>query len=375
MAKSTAFDDWNYAAEIDPTLKISVGHQPQLMQMRIAAVPYSRNRLFTSMARGQPVVFHNLEVPFRRVGLRDDPTAIAESFATELGEATKVRLRAGPSERECTLSAPELMQRWNGGQAIVNVTDLQIRGTRIMRLIDTAPLSDFNLLPSSRRKAIQELELLTLVVSSAGSLTDSHTDDPDGSNHCFVGRKLWLIWDEVSGLARGLENVERCDVYDRAAFDISTFLSLSSSRWFVLSKGETLFLPGSYAHKVITMERYLGVGSFFVMLPHYLRTLVRWKRLAPLWSLNDSTGELASLLDDITRTVTRRVMALMDAPAGVRWFWGLWHLVQSVRNWEATYSPADKRLLADCPSSAEFLAAVRGVRLAAKLSYPRHRNP
>jgi hypothetical protein len=361
VAKPTAFHDWDYAAEIDRTLKIGTRHERQLTQKQITAVHYSRNRLFTSMAHGEPVIFHNLEVPLRREGLRDDPTAIADSFSTELGEATKVRVRTGPSQRICKLTAPELIRRWNGGKATVSVTDLQIRRTRIMKLIDTAPLSDFNLLPISRHRAIQGLELLTLVVSSAGSLTDSHTDDPDGSNRCFSGRKLWLIWDEISGLARGLENVERCNVYDRAAFDSSTFLSLSSSRWFVLSKGQTLFLPGSYAHKVITLERYLGVGSFFVMLPHYLRTLLRWKRLTPLWTLNDSTGDLVGLLDDITRFVTDYVKTLMYQPSHVRRFWGLGHLVRAVRNWETTCLPEEKRLLTDSPSSAEFLKAVQGL--------------
>jgi hypothetical protein len=254
------------------------------------------------------------------------------------------------------------MRRWSGGRAIVNVTDLHIRGTPITKLIDITPLSDFNLLPRSRLEAIQELEILTLVVSSGGSFTDSHTDDPDGSNHCFTGRKLWLIWDEVSGLARGLQNVERCEVVEQAAFDIGAFLSLSKSGWCVLSKGQTLFLPGNYAHKVITLEHYLGIGSFFVMLPHYLRTLLRWKLQAPLWSLNYSNGESTSLLEDITRMVTRRVRALMDAPPNVRRFWGLEHLIRSVSYWETTCPHTEKRVLTDCPSSSKFLEVIRRSR-------------
>jgi hypothetical protein len=35
------------------------------------------------------------------------------------------------------------------------------------------------------------------------TFTDSHSDDPDGSNHCFVGRKLWLVWDTFLGIGRG----------------------------------------------------------------------------------------------------------------------------------------------------------------------------
>ena len=165
------------------------------------------------------------------------------------------------------------------------MTDFHIRGTAIMKRIDCSHLSSFNLLAGAPDPIGTE-EILTMVVSSAGALSDSHTDDPDGSNHCFAGEKLWLVWDTFQGLARGLEDVERCDVYgDQAAFSIAGFLAVPGSRWFVVRPGQTLFLPGHLTHKVITLERYLGVGSFFVMLPSYLRTLMRWTRHTPLWAL------------------------------------------------------------------------------------------
>ena len=144
-----------------------------------------------------------------------------------------------------------------------------------MKRIDCSHLSSFNLLAGAPDPIGTE-EILTMVVSSAGTLSDSHTDDPDGSNHCFAGEKLWLVWHTFQGLAQGLEDVERCDVFgDRAAFSLAGFLAVPGSRWFVVRPGLTLFLPGHLRHKVITLERYLGVGSFFVMLPSYLCTLLR----------------------------------------------------------------------------------------------------
>lgn len=249
---------------------------------------------------------------------------------------------------------------------MVNVTDLHIRGTPVTRLIDVAPLSDFNLLARTRRRTIRELEMLTLVISSAGALTDSHTDDSDGSNHCFAGRKLWLIWDSATGMARGLEDVERCDVYDRAAFDIETFLSLPTARWFILAKGQTLFLPGNYAHKVITLDHYLGVGSFFVMLPSYLRRLIQWKRLAPLWSVSDSNRARGRLLDDVTNVVTRCVQSLAFASTKERRRWGLTYLMRAVRDWDARCFAAEEQLLSECRSSAALLEAVRRLRCRLK---------
>lgn len=322
------------------------------------------------MKAGEPVIFENLAIPFKHAFHHHDATEIAERFASTLGAATKVRVRAGRSQQPISLTMKDLVRRWKGGRAVVNITDLKIRQTPITRLIDISHLSEFNLLPRSRDEAIRRLELLTLVISSTRSSTDSHTDDLDGSNHCFAGRKLWLIWDVIDGLARGLEDVERTVVFDRAAFDIETFLSLPSSRWFILSKGQTLFLPANFAHKVITLEPYLGVGSFFVMLPHYLRTLLRWKRLTPLWSVEASWRfKRTCLLDDVTRMVTLHVRRLINAPSQLRRFWGLGQLVQSVHDWDRRCSIADRQLLSD-QTSIEFLKAVRELCVGRDLQRP-----
>lgn len=173
--------------------------------------------------------------------------------------------------------------------------------------------------------------MLTLVICSTASFTDSHTDDPDGSNHCYAGRKLWLIWDSETGISRGLEDIERCEVYGKAAFDLDTFLAIRGSRWFIVSPGQTLFLPGNYAHKVITLKDYIGIGSFFVMLPAFVRTLLRWSRTPPLWTLTNHTGEYARLLDDITRLVTRRIQYLNASTPRARRHWGLRHLQESAK--------------------------------------------
>lgn len=151
--------------------------------------------------------------------------------------------------------------------------------------------------------------MMTLVIASPGNVTDSHSDDPDGTNHCFSGCKLWLVWDVFEGMAAGLEDVEREDVEGSARFDMARFLSLASSRWFLVSTGDTLFLPGSLTHKVLTMESYLGVGSFHIGLPGCLDTFTRWLHHGPLWSIDDPRRENAGLVDEaveITLDVVRR---------------------------------------------------------------------
>lgn len=349
--------DWDLAANVDPSLRLRPRHQAALTGRQVRVVRYSREGLFSSMINGSPVIFNDFRIPLRGNRFRNNKAGLAEAFARLFPKDERVRVRAGPSHQRSYLLTPELMRRWNGKRAIVNITDLCVRKTPLTRLIDTTPLSAFNLLPRSRRADIQSLELLTLVISAARGFSDSHTDDLDGSNHCFVGRKLWLVWDELSGLANGLEDVERCTVHDCAAFDMDVFLSLPSARWFVISEGQTLFLPANYAHKVVTLEHYLGIGSFFVMLPDYLRTLIYWQRLPPTWSIASPRYQRKCRVETVTDAVTNRVRSLMKAPAGLRRSWGLDHLRRAVSGWNTL---AGSNILGD-RTSTRFLAAVRSV--------------
>ena len=349
------YGDWDFAASVDPTLRIRRQLQAALARRQLPPVRYSRERLFLNMANGLPVVFSDFQVPLRRKSLRDNKAALAEACARMFPKHEKVRVHVGPSHQRSYLSTRELIRRWNGKKAVLNITDLHLRQTPLTSLVDTTSLSAFSLLPRSRHPDIQSLELLTLVISSAKGFSDSHTDDLDGSNHCFVGRKLWLVWDDLSGLACGLEDAERCAISDRAAFDVDNFLSLPSARWFVISAGQTLFLPANYAHKVITLERYLGVGSFFVMLPDYLRNLTYWKQLPPTWSIKTPRYVRKCHVETVTRSVTNRVRSLMKAPTAVRRFWGLNHLRRAVSDWSAS---ARSNTLGDDRVSSEFLAAV-----------------
>jgi len=56
--------------------------------------------------------------------------------------------------------------------------------------------------------------------------------------------------------------VDRDQLTGWAAFDMPTFLSLPSSRWFIIKANENLFLPGNLAHKVITLEPYMELAGF-----------------------------------------------------------------------------------------------------------------
>lgn len=358
MDKSIQPGIWDRALKVDPTVRVSERDARALARRRVTPVPFSSDALFMAMAEGRPILFNDVPVPVTgeaTLGTRD---AVLRGLADSFGPREKFCVRCGPSRTPKQLTVDQLLHRWADDRAKVSVTDLHIRGSRIMRRIDCSSLSGFNLLAGAPDPVGTE-EILTMVVSSAGTLSDSHTDDPDGSNHCFAGEKLWLVWDTFEGLARGLEDVERCEVFDQAAFSIARFLDVPGSRWFTVKAGQTLFLPGHLTHKVITLERYMGVGSFFVMLPSYLRTLLRWTAHTPLWALNAAPEKRLELVDKITRRVIRKVGQLSDGPKAEQARWGLPHLQAAAK---PLLRLPPHRLANDLQSNPQSLALIAAIR-------------
>jgi hypothetical protein len=352
---------WKQARRIDPTLRISSRQYAELNRRRVRPVTFSRDRLFASMAEGTPVVFSNVLMPVRGEGEFGLRQAVFESLRSGLPKYKTYRVRLGrDGDRLESLRADQLLRRWSSGRSLVSITDLDIRESNLLNYIDCSALSDFNLLAGARKPVAAE-EMLTMVVSSAGVFTDSHSDVPDGSNHCFFGKKLWLVWDTFEGIARNLEDHERSgSKRERAAFSISAFLSIPGARWLTVEEGQTLFLPGHLTHKVVTLEDYIGIGSFFVMLPSYLRTLIRWTEHTPLWALDARSDRRMALVDKITRRVTRKVKSLAKALDREQAQWGLPYLVSAVTEWQRVSGPHSP--LFDNPDSSRLLKTVQNLR-------------
>lgn len=350
---------WTRASKLDSSLKGSVRVADTLARKEIRAVDCSRTKLVKSHCQGIPRVFRNFPVP-----VQTSPGESIEEYAISAIESSYAdsrelyRVVVGAESDWGRMTIPRLMKHWKDRSEIVGITHLYVRGTGIDRWIDYSKLEAGNLL-KNRNPLILEQEILSLVVSTAGHVTDSHSDAPDGYNHCFTGRKLWLIWDTFEGLSRGLQDVERVDVYGKAAFDIRTFSQLDSARWFVLEPGQTLFLPGNYTHKVVTLERYLGIGTFTTSLPGYLRNLVRWSMYGPLWLKNGKSEIYEPLLDTITRIATRKVRRLEKVSRHEQRKEGLFDLKLAYRRWDRYAPRSEKHLLEQNSVSTAFLDALR----------------
>lgn len=282
------------AARFDRFLRLPPGAEARLEATRLRPTGFSPAVLFAKIATQSPVLFDDFPSPVRDPALRN-PGALEPRLLSSGSRTTHpVRFGSGDAKRDLTVS--EIMKRWRVPGAVLGVTDLPVRGGDLEEIFDTDFLAPWNLMADAP-PSIKRLETLTAVFSTAGKLTDSHSDDMAVCNHCCTGSKLWLAWDTHEGLDAGLEDVERVTVHGRARFSMSDFLSLPSAHWFTVGPGQTIFLPGKFTHRVYTLDNYIGVGSFYVGYPNLLHTAARWFADGSLWD-DGAPGHLARALLD-----------------------------------------------------------------------------
>jgi hypothetical protein len=262
-------------------------------------------------------------------------------------------IRAGQSRTPKRVTIRETIERWLRGRSRFGVTDLHFRGTGFYKAVDAESISYFSLLPRCPRE-VSFLEMLTLVLSSRGIFTDSHSDDGDGSNHCFVGKKLWLAWDRHEGRAAGLQDCTYDAVYDQASFDMGAFARLPSAHWFLITKDQTLFMPGNFAHKVVTLEPYIGFGSFYVSLPSYFNSIRRWL----LYEHSDVQDGFVATLNRAGMKIVRKLAA---SGRERRETMGLSYLIKAARAWRRGLTAEACSLLLEKPEFREFLEFARNI--------------
>jgi hypothetical protein len=68
-----------------------------------------------------------------------------------------------------------------------------------------------------------------------------------------------------------------------------------------------LFFPAHLSHKVVTIDRYLGVGGFFFCLPGAFRLLSHWILKEPLWLKDDGANENEQLVAEISKAALKKL--------------------------------------------------------------------
>jgi hypothetical protein len=255
--------------------------------------------LWRAMISGQPQLWTDVPTGLA-MGQEDVVRLLQRTLPAKSEVAAQVSLR---KPRHST-TLDWVMRRWSEDRRTASTTDLHFRGTKLVRLLRSEGISAFNMLAPPGNCW---MEMLTLVLSTTGNVTDSHSDDCDVINHAILGSKLWLVWDRLEGALDGLQDVSYDDVRDRAFFNLGRFLRLRSSRWALVKPNQTFFLPGNFTHRVITLERYFGFGSFCVGLPSWPRTLARWLTAGTSYS---DPNRVRSVI----RRVNRRASAIAKDP-------------------------------------------------------------
>lgn len=342
MRTSDALDQyWDAAAKTDKSLQGWRRCRSKLKEIELRSQPYSRTKLFSAVALQKPIIFDDFPVRAQLDRFFDNDHDPADKLRRLFRKSTATTLsRLGPAKRVRYLPIREVIDKWEKGRGLISANDIFYRTEGFDQVFDCSAISSFNILPTSPPR-IRYLEVATMLMGTKGCMTDSHSDDPDGCNYCILGRKFWLVWDRKEGQQNGLADCEHDYVYAQAKFDLARFAGLSSARWFTLSQGQTLFLPGNHTHKVITIARYLGISSFYVGLPNALSSLSRWE-------LNRTIMVTPPLRNQIIKLLTRQLERIATGPADQKLTWGFDHLKQSLNYWKRKHAlPERARLLSN----------------------------
>jgi hypothetical protein len=342
---------WTAAAKTDRSLQGWRRLRSKLKRLELRSQPYSRTKLFSALVQQKPIIFDDFPVRAQLERFFDHGHDPANKLRRLFRKSTATTLtRLGPAKRVRYLPISEVIDKWEKGRGLISANDIFYRTEGFDRVFDCSAIASFNILPTAPPR-IQYLEVATMLMGTKGCMTDSHSDDPDGCNYCIRGRKFWLVWDRKEGQANGLADCEHDYVYAQAKFDLTKFANLRSARWFTLSQGQTLFLPGNHTHKVITIERYLGISSFYVGLPNALSSLSRW-------DLNQTIMVTPPLRNQIITLLTRQLEQVASGTAEQKLTWGFDYLEQSVKQWKRKHAPVERKQLLANPRFRDFLALI-----------------
>ena len=329
------------ASKYDYTLNYDDQICEKLIKKSITPVKYSSDTLFNNLAKGRPSLFEDYPIPYTHFVDKNNPRQFITNYLSNLDDDFKYRIYRELGSEPVRLTISELIKRWSSDDETLRVTNIHTRKTDIPEVLNFDAVCPFNLL-NVNCPDINSLEMMTLMVGTTGSFTDSHSDDADVNNHCIVGKKLWLFWDSLEGVRAGIEDTEKQIVEEgrQALFDLNTFLKLKSAAWCVVGAGQTLFLPGNYAHKVITLEKYLGVGGFFVSYPSMINTYTRWlgriddfDYSEPLYRRRNG-NEFADYIEFGVIDAARSIGKMISHRNDLRRRWGLDYIKLSLKNWK-----------------------------------------
>jgi uncharacterized heparinase superfamily protein len=111
---------------------------------------------------------------------------------------------------------------------------------------------------------------------------------------------------------------------------------------------------------VITLDRYVGVGSFYLAAPNAVRTVARWLQHGPVWLSGRVRGNTRELIDEMADTARTTMARWRLRPVREQRHLGLDRARSSARQWMARVSaPERTRLLRNRAFNALLAEALR----------------
>jgi len=108
------------------------------------------------------------------------------------------------------------------------------------------------------------------------------------------------------------------------------------------------------AHKVVTLEPYLGFGGYHVGLPNHLTSIRRWI-LYDTVEINQK-----NLLGKINKVMMQKLDEVRGGPRSVQEHWGLRYMYKSIARWEKNEARETKEFLLKHPIFGGFMRTACG---------------
>lgn len=260
---------------------------------RVRLRPFSLTDFRRAQAKGVPRLYQTTPTP-PRASYRRPRSMVRRLFGKEDAQRFAVIQDFEQKVTRSHWKGANIARRWNEGSRVFAVTDhsdaVSVKSAFCWDLVTKQ-----NFLS---RDGLRRFEVCGPVLATSGHLTASHVDDPDIWNSCLSGRKLWYLMDATDWAKH--EGVNNETLLDSIHFDFETFMKIPSSRWAIVEEGNAFYCPNRYAHRVVTLDRYIGAGTFMVTPESRTRLLRYWARHGTQWA---RSGEGEEFVDHVRRAV------------------------------------------------------------------------
>jgi len=249
---------------------------------RLRRERFTRRSWLSAQRRGVPKLYSSS--PTRPHEPMDD-LAHARALLS-LSDAPTVAVLRDMGERRSQWTPQRVLDAWQADDPAFGITDHAVGGAALSAHVRMNTVLENNLL--SHEDALDRFEVCGPILATRGHITDAHMDDPDIWNSCVSGAKAWVMADIREWSRQFQLSVRR--ILDAEPLDVETFLSLPGSRWAVVTDDTALYCPNTYVHRVVTLERYVGIGTFCATPESAPRLLDFWHEHGSQWEADGAPG-------------------------------------------------------------------------------------